>query len=72
MIRRWWWFALGVALGVVGVLYLRRRGRDGGVGTAPLVADLFDGAVRLVEKAGEVVGDRRPGGVGSDWSDKPL
>lgn len=72
MVRRLFWFVLGAAVGLLGAQYLRSRGREGSLGAGQIANDLFDGAVRLVERAGEMVGDRRSGGVGSDWSDKPF
>jgi hypothetical protein len=72
MFRRVIWFVLGAAAGLLGAQYLRSRSGDGVVGAGQLANDLFDGAVRLVEKVGDAIGDRRAGGVGSDWSSKPF
>ena len=66
------WFVLGAAAGLLGAQYLRSRSGEGSVGAGQLATDLFDGAVRLVEKVGDAIGDRRTGGVGSDWSGKPF
>lgn len=72
MLRRVLWFVIGAAAGLLGAQYLRSRRGDGSVGAGQLANDLFDGAVRLVEKVGDAIGDRRTGGVGSDWSGKPF
>lgn len=72
MLRRMFWFVLGAAAGLLGAQYLRSRSSDGSAGAGQLATDLFDGAVRLVEKVGDAMGDRRAGGVGSDWSGKPF
>lgn len=61
MMKRLFWFVLGVVAGIFGLRYAKNKARDAAeqLTVAQVASDIFDGAVKLVNQGIEIVRNLR-------------